>query len=172
MTRVFFTLAILCFFSLFEISFMSFLPSFLPLVPFVFTTTVFLFQEQREAVVLWWLPVHGFFLDYFHLGAVPLEVFWYLLSAMVAWWVTKQLFSHRSLYGMVGSVSVSYVVLLIMETGVFVLSLMFFSDASFSLPFWLRHIALQFMLMVTYTNVLFLFFKPLCSTVLHHRHNI
>lgn len=86
-------------FSLIETSFISSLPGILVLTPFVLAVTVYLVQHQGVQAFIWWLPLHGFFLDSIAAGTTRLEVLPYCVAACVVSLTAKHLFSNRSYYG-------------------------------------------------------------------------
>jgi len=86
----------------FETSFISSLPIPFSFFPLVLLLSVYLMQYRSSQIGIWWLAGYGLYLDYMHIGSVFGESLIWLITAILTYLVAKRLFTHRSLYGILG----------------------------------------------------------------------
>jgi hypothetical protein len=125
MMMAFFMLALI----LFELSFVAALPFGFSATPLVFLVLIYLLQRHNNHSALLWLVLYGFILDYFHLSVVFPATITYLLAAAVAYFVARHMFSQHSFYGVLACASVSYLMIIFVQS--LVLGLQWVSSPEF-----------------------------------------
>lgn len=98
-----------------ELGFISALPFPLDRTPLVLVVSVFAFQSLDIRQSAWWVVLHGLLLDMIHVSFVPLEVVSYTLSAIVLVLASRHVFSNRSFWGVLGTLTLSMVALTCVE---------------------------------------------------------
>jgi hypothetical protein len=92
-----------------EWAFIRFLPLPWSAAPLMFALAVSSIQHLSSSVGLWWLVGYGFFLDAWGLGEAPGETVGLTIVAVLAFILSQRIFTNRSLYGVTGCASVSWV---------------------------------------------------------------
>jgi hypothetical protein len=86
-----------------ESGFIHGLPEPFLFTPLVFACALYLFQHLNSPVGVWWIFAWGVWLDFWHLGLLPGESLFYAAAGLLAVWLGRNLFTNRSLYGVVGN---------------------------------------------------------------------
>ncbi|MFH1253531.1 MAG: hypothetical protein V1664_04350 [Candidatus Uhrbacteria bacterium] len=91
----------LLFFFLAEVETVFFrtLPTPFLFTPLVFSVGLYLYQHRASAVGLWWLLAFGVFLDVWHIGVLPGETIFYVLTSVLVFVLSWRFFTNRSFYG-------------------------------------------------------------------------
>lgn len=139
-----------------ETSFFTSLPGIFAFTPLVFATSVYLYQHQQFRPALVYLVLYGVLLDLFHLSNVPSETVALLCAALVMLFASHRLFSHRSLYGMVGLATIVYTSWVFMQA----LMLLWKWLLSPEMVMWQQFLATttwRFAMLLVVTSILFSF---------------
>ncbi len=107
-----------CFFLaafVFETSFLVSLPLFFSLSPFVFACGVYLIQHHGLLDGFFWILFYGLFIQLFHLHVSPFPLIGYATAAAVCLFTARQVFSNRSLYGVIACGWVGYFLLVLID---------------------------------------------------------
>ncbi|KKR58292.1 MAG: hypothetical protein UU08_C0001G0007 [Candidatus Uhrbacteria bacterium GW2011_GWE2_40_58] len=99
-----------------ETSFFVSLPWGLWATPLVFTVSLYFYQQHNWRFTLGWVFAYAIFLDFFHLGIVPLETISYSVGIFVAWFTARRWFSHRSFYGVLATMLSAYLSIIASQT--------------------------------------------------------
>lgn len=94
-----------------QTSFINSLPGVLALTPLFFAINIYLIQHHSFGIATIWLLSFGLLLDILHIGDAPLETLSYGLAAFAALLTSRNVFSNRSLYGIMGCGLFSFVTL-------------------------------------------------------------
>lgn len=159
MTRVIFSF--LSFVTVFvvETSFLSSLPSVFSLIPLVFAFGVFLLQHQGLFDGFIWIGLYGLLLQTFDLSTIPFAFFSYTIAAVGVLFTARNIFSNRSLYGVVASGIAGYFILLFLH-GCFLLFLYLFGDSFVSWKWFVWDYGQKILLFSLTTCVLFILAWP------------
>ncbi|MBI4438039.1 hypothetical protein HY631_03770 [Candidatus Uhrbacteria bacterium] len=94
-----------------ELGFVFALPFPIDRTPLVLAISVFVFQALDVRLSAWWVVFHGMMLDILRISFVPFEVVSYALAALVLVLVSQHLFSNRSFWGILGTLTLSLIAL-------------------------------------------------------------
>lgn len=83
----------------FEVGFIHALPFPFDRIPLLLVISVFGFHGLNFPLLFWWLVFEGISLDRLGISFIPLQTISYSLAALVMILCSRQLFSHRSYYG-------------------------------------------------------------------------
>lgn len=111
MIHLFFYLLIFLLLAEGETVFLRALPYPFIFAPLVFSVGLYLYQHLSLSVGLWWLLVFGFFLDFWRIGSVPGESFFYALTVGATIFLSRRFFTNRSFYGVNACVFLSGLIL-------------------------------------------------------------
>jgi len=143
--------------SLIEVSFFRSLPGFFTLTPLVFALSVYFVQHQGVNQFIWWLPIHGIFLDSLLSGFITFNFFPFVVAAILVSFSAKHLFSNRSYYGVLSCALMGYVGLILTEA--IILFIQQFSNLSFDWSLFLREALLRLILLLIVITIFFPFAK-------------
>ncbi|MBI4598753.1 hypothetical protein HY734_00980 [Candidatus Uhrbacteria bacterium] len=85
-----------------QTSFITSLPPPFRFMPILFAFGMYALQYVRGPFGPWWLVLQGAFLDLSRMGVMPGEIVVYLTVSLIGIFLTRRLFSHRTLSGTVG----------------------------------------------------------------------
>jgi len=138
-----------------ETSLIASLPEPLNYIPLVLAASIFIIQYRSSWIGIFWLASYGLFLDLFGIASFKPQIIVYFLVGLVIWQLSKQVFTNRSLYGILGSGLVAYILVTLSEIIVFLYRSYFLGS---DLP--LVDIANYYMFkLILFVLVLFIFFQ-------------
>lgn len=109
MTRLILSFFLLILLIILETSFVSALPAPWRFAPVVFASAVYAIQHLASKSGVWWLFGYALFLDVWHLGVMRGESAILLAVGLAAYLLSRRVFTNRSLYGVIGSAFVSFI---------------------------------------------------------------
>ena len=155
MAKFFFYVALFIGLFCFETSFITSLPEPLSYIPLVLAASVFIIQYRGSWIGVCWLAAYGLLLDLFGITSFKPQLILYLLVGLVIWQLSKHIFTNRSLYGILGSGLVAYILITLTEISIFLYRGYFLGS---ELP--LVDIANYYMFkLILFVLVLFIFFQ-------------
>lgn len=86
--------------------------------PLVLCVSVFAFQSLDIRHAPWWIIGQGFLLDLLLISFVSFELFSYAVVSIVTILTAQRVFSNRSYWGILGTLTISIITLTFMEVGV------------------------------------------------------
>ncbi|MFH1314857.1 MAG: hypothetical protein ABIH67_00490 [Candidatus Uhrbacteria bacterium] len=92
-----------------ETSFIASLPKPLSYTPLILASSIFLIQYRSSWIGICWLAGYGLLLDLFGLAMFKPQLLLYSLVGLATWQLSKHLFTNRSLYGILGSGLVAFI---------------------------------------------------------------
>ncbi len=102
MTSIFLAFFTLLFLTAVETSFFASLGAPLAYTPLLFTAAIYVIQHRGSTMGIWWLVGYGLYLDILQIGYMPGETIIYFVAGMLAFLLSRSIFSNRSLYGIIG----------------------------------------------------------------------
>ena len=140
MLKIFFSIIFFILLTVFETSFIASLPAPFVAIPLVLAVSVYIIQYHGSVTGVWWMAGYGLFLDILGVGSFTGQTFLYLAAGLLAYQLSQHLFTNRSLYGIITSGGVAWLVIVFVQSMVFIYhyiilenQLSFFSLSSFFL---------------------------------------
>lgn len=116
MNRVIWASLFLILLAIIETSLIASLPRPLSFTPLVLAVAVYTIQYRGSQLGIWWLVGYGLYLDIMYTSLLPTETILYLLIGLATFFVSKRIFTNRSLYGIIGCGLFAYFTSLILHT--------------------------------------------------------
>lgn len=98
-----------------ETAFVTSMPTIFSLTPVVFALGVYTLQHQGLLDGLIWIIAYGFLLQVLQASAAPWPLLTWTAGSLVSFVSARQLFSNRSLYGVVGCAALGYLTVVAVE---------------------------------------------------------
>lgn len=138
MIKIVFSFLFFLFLTSVELGFIYALPFPMDRFPLVLCVSVFIFQSLDIRQAVWWIVGHGFVLDLLFISFAPFEFLSYAIVSIVVVVTAQRVFSNRSYWGVLGTITFSLATLTFMEVVL-----------SFGIGFWSAyHVPFQTILSV------------------------
>ena len=86
-----------------QVSFISNLPWPLSLAPGILSAGVYWLQHRSKNAGAWLIILFGLYWQYLQISEVSAPFFAFLAAALIASWLSRQVFANRSFYGVLGT---------------------------------------------------------------------
>lgn len=132
MMRIVLSFIFFLFLTVIEFSFISSLPNPFLYLPLLLAVSIYSIQHLDLDEGVWWMIGIGFMTQFAGQQIVPFEIILYSGLAALCYFLSKQIFSNRSLFGIIGCATIVYATLTAVRSLFF-----FFSTLNDTSPvFW------------------------------------